>query len=245
MDRAGIDRICLFAPYGGESDEAQRASTDFMAKVAKADPERIIGFAWIEPRLSGAPDETQRAIADCGLKGVKMIPHHWYPYDEAIFPVYEKVQELGVPIIFHAGILFGFMDSSRFCRPVHFEALLHFPGIKFALAHIGWPWTDECIATAGRFRAALRRRETTQHQMYIDITRGTPPAWRADALRKALEYLGDDLLIYGSDCSRPTEPQALLEKLNADLKLFSEELHLSAATQEKILSRNLMKLFQR
>jgi predicted TIM-barrel fold metal-dependent hydrolase len=244
MDHAGIDRICLFAPYRGESEEGQRESTDFMAKVARADPERIIGFAWIEPRLPIAAEETERAIADCGLKGVKMIPDHWYPYDEALFPVYEKVQELGVPMLFHSGILFGFKDSSRFCRPVHYEALLHFPGIKFALAHISWPWTDECLATCGRFRAALYRGETTQHQMYIDITPGTPPAWRADALRKALEYPGADYLIYGSDCSNATDPEALRAKLNTDLKLFSEELQLSAATQEKILGRNLSKLFE-
>jgi predicted TIM-barrel fold metal-dependent hydrolase len=172
-----------------------------------------------------------------------MIPHHWYPYDEPIFPVYAKVQELSVPMIFHSGILFGFMDSSRFCRPVHFEALLHFPGIKFALAHISWPWTDECIATAGRFRAAVRRGESARQQMYIDLTPGTPPAWRADALRKALDYLGDDSLIYGSDCGRPMEAGAYTGVLNRDLKLFSEDLQLSAETQERILSRNLMRLF--
>jgi len=244
MDRAGIDRMCLFAPYQGETEEGQRESTDFMAKVVKADPERIIGFAWIEPRLDIAAEETERAVADCGLRGIKMIPDHWYPYDEQLFPVYEKVQEVGVPMLFHSGILFGFMDSSRFCRPVHYEALLHFPGIKFALAHISWPWTDECIATAGRFRAAIRRGESGQQQMYIDITPGTPPAWRADALRKALDYLGDDYIIYGSDSATAMEPESLTRKLNADLKLFSDELQLSAATQEKILGRNLMKLFE-
>jgi hypothetical protein len=53
MDRAGIDRICLFAPYRGESDEGQRESTDFMAKVAKADPNRILGFAMRRTGPSG------------------------------------------------------------------------------------------------------------------------------------------------------------------------------------------------
>ncbi|MCD6469707.1 hypothetical protein J7L29_02790 [Candidatus Bathyarchaeota archaeon] len=43
-----------------------------------------------------------------------MIPDHWYPYDEFMYPIYERVEELGVPIIFHSGILFGFKDSSRF-----------------------------------------------------------------------------------------------------------------------------------
>ena len=80
--------------------------------------------------------------------------NHWYPpYDERIFPVYEKIQQLKVPILFYSGILSGNRDSSRFCRPVNFEVMIDLPKIRFALAHIGWPWTDECIAVAGRFAA--------------------------------------------------------------------------------------------
>jgi predicted TIM-barrel fold metal-dependent hydrolase len=86
-----------------------------------------------------------------------MIPDHWYPYDEFMYPIYEKAEKLGVPIIFHSGILFGFKDSSRFCRPVNYEVLLNFPDLKFALAHISWPWVDECIALWGRFRSYTLR----------------------------------------------------------------------------------------
>ena len=38
--------------------------------------------------------------------------------------------------IFHSGILFGFGDGSRFCRPVFYEAFLNTPGVEFALSHI-------------------------------------------------------------------------------------------------------------
>jgi len=75
-----------------------------------------------------------------------MIPDHWYPYDEFMYSIYEEVEELGVPIIFHSGILFDFKDSSRFCRPVNYEVFLSFPDLKFALAHVSWPWIDECSA---------------------------------------------------------------------------------------------------
>jgi len=244
MDAAGIDKICLFAPYGGESAEKQRESTDFVAKLAGADPERIFGFAWIEPRLPDAADEVERAVADRRLRGVKMIPHHWYPYEERVFPVYERVQAVGVPMIFHSGILWGFGDSSRFCRPVFYEALLHFPKIKFALAHIGWPWTDECLATAGRFRAAVRDGEAEEWQMFVDITPGTPEIYRAEALRKALAYVGDERLIYGSDSLRPEDPASYEQVLEMDRRIFGEVLGLSKESQERIMGTNVMKLFQ-
>src|SRR5574340_948191 len=100
-----------------------------MAKMGRELPDRVIPFAWIEPTLPRAVEEVERCIVDYGLRGVKMIPNHWYPTDEAVFPVYARIEELGVPIIFHSGILYGYEDCSRFCRPVLYEALINFPGI--------------------------------------------------------------------------------------------------------------------
>jgi predicted TIM-barrel fold metal-dependent hydrolase len=244
LDQAGIDRVCLFAPYPGDDESKQRESTQFISKLQAVDPDRIFGFAWIEPKIPSAPDAVSEAVEKYGVRGVKMIPHHWYPYDELLVPVFERIQSAGVPIIFHSGILFGFMDSSRFCRPCGYEALLHFPKIKFALSHIGWPWTDECLATAGRFRAAVHRKETpSDMQMHIDLCPGTPPAWREDALRKAIAYLGDELLIYGSDHGSPDNPEAYLPTLRADQRLFSDVLGLTQASQDRIFGTNVEKLF--
>jgi predicted TIM-barrel fold metal-dependent hydrolase len=176
---------------------------------------------------------------DKGLKGIKMIPDHWYPYEERFFPVYEKVQELRRPMLFHSGILFGNMDSSRFCRPVFYEVMLHFPRIKFALAHISWPWTDECIAVAGRMRAAAVRDEQRQMQMYIDTTRGTPAFYRAEALDKALKYLGPERLIYGSDDHAPGELSYSRRSFDADREITCRQLARSEEDFRKITSDNL------
>jgi len=108
------------------------------------------------------------------------------------------MEELGMPGIFHSGILFGFDDGSCFCRPACCESLVNIPGVKFALLHISWPWIDERLAVAGRFRARTRGSDQGM-QMFMDITPGTPRIWPAEALRKVLVYLGDGTLIYGSD----------------------------------------------
>lgn len=82
MDQAGIDRAIIFAPYPavygkrkisveptrhGEfsypdvNDEAQRKSTEFISNLqAEEAPDRIIAFAWIEPRLKNAVQNVER-----------------------------------------------------------------------------------------------------------------------------------------------------------------------------------------
>ncbi|NSW57048.1 MAG: amidohydrolase [Armatimonadetes bacterium] len=208
MNAAGIERINLFSAYPGRGLAPHETAThaevrrviDHVAEVQSADPGRIYGLIWANPRAEGMVEEIERGIVDLGLRGVKMIPDHWSPCDDLPVPVFEKVQELGKPIQFHSGILYGFGDSSRFCRPVLYEALLNFPGLRFSLAHISWPWVDECIAVFGRFRAASGYK-LENCQMWIDTCRGTPDAWREEALRKAVPFCGVERLMFGVDSS--------------------------------------------
>jgi len=238
MDAQGMDKAVLIAPHMADSNKSVVRSIQIIARICSPAPERLIGFAWVEPTLSDAVKHVQIA-ADKGLRGVKMIPDHWYPYEERFFPVYEKVQELRRPMLFHSGILFGNMDSSRFCRPVFYEVMVHFPKIKFALAHISWPWTDECIAVAGRMRAAAGWRDMSRMQMYIDTTRGTPDFYRAEALDKALKYLGPERLIYGSDDHAPGDLAHSRWGIEADRNIICRQLGRSEQDFKKIASENL------
>ncbi|MEM3041258.1 MAG: amidohydrolase family protein [Nitrososphaerota archaeon] len=228
MDQAGVDKAVIIAPYPGQigrspgispaptgymgfsylevTEDLQRKSTRFVSGLQNEAPDRVIAFAWIEPRLKNAVRNLEEAVTKYECKGIKMMPDHWYPYESKFFPLYEKVQELDVPLLFHSGILFGFKDSSRFCRPCNYEVLINFPKARFALAHVSWPWTDECIALYGRFRANLKAdsilatdKRAEEMQMYIDLTPGTPKFYRRDVLRKALAYGAADHMLFGSD----------------------------------------------
>jgi hypothetical protein len=70
--------------------------------------------------------------------------------------------------------------------------------LRFSLAHLSWPWVDECIALFGRFRAAAGW-QLDRCQMWIDTCRGTPDAWREEALRKAVPFCGMQRLMFGVD----------------------------------------------
>jgi hypothetical protein len=244
MDAAGLDKICLFSPpptipHPVQGLRSMRQWSEWLARLASAAPDRILPFAWIEPTLPGAVDEVDYAISDLGFRGIKMIPNHWYPTDEAVFPVYAKIEELGAPVLFHSGILFLHGDSSRFCRPVYFEALLNFPRLRFALAHISWPWVDECLAVYGRFRAAVRDRPE-QMQMWIDTTPGTPPAWRREALHKAFAYADPARILWGSDSHGTSLAEHVPATRASDHRILRQELDLSEPCERGWLGENAL-----
>jgi predicted TIM-barrel fold metal-dependent hydrolase len=222
MDKREMDRAVLIAPSMTDSNETLVESIGIIKRICEPDPERLVGFAWIEPTLSDAVDHVKMA-ADAGLPGVKMIPNHWYPYEERFYPVYEAIQEARKPLLFHSGILFGRGDCSRFCRPVFYEVMVHFPKVKFALAHISWPWTDECIAVAGRMRAAVGYK-TEDMRMFIDITRGTPDYYRVDALDKALRYIGPTRIMFGSDDRAPGGLGRARQHIDGDYEIICKQL---------------------
>jgi len=235
-----ISPLCELDPRGA-TPETQRQSIDFIAGFAAADRSRLIPFAHIVPQVPGAADAVRRA-RDRGCLGLKMLPNHWYPYDpEVAFPVYRAAEEVGLPILFHSGILWAFQDSSRFCRPVFFEALLHFPGVRFALAHIGWPWTDECLAVWGRLEVQARG-AGREPQMYIDCTPGTPRFYRSEAMDRAVRYCSCDWLVFGTDAGVDWEPGQLREAYRRDREILADELALPEAEQEKFFAGNLLRL---
>jgi len=250
MDSAGIDVIFAFSAYPGriigygsyvEYDlHKQREVAEHVANLQKEAPDRIVGFLWLEPLLEKAVEVLEWAVTKLELRGVKMIPNHWYPYDEKLLKVYEKIEELNVPIIFHSGILWGFGDSSRFCRPANYEILLKFPKIRFALAHIGWPWVDECIATWGHFRVEAQRAGRRDIQMYIDATPGTPPLYRKEALQKVFAYGAEDYVIFGSDShiGNLVEARKIIER---DITLLRDHIGLPETSIRKYLGENALR----
>jgi hypothetical protein len=87
----------------------------------------------------------KRCYHDLGLRGVKMVPHGWYPDAPEVMRLYETITELGMYVVFHSGI---FLDGreGKYCRPAFFEGVHQVPEMRAQLAHLGWPWIDECVA---------------------------------------------------------------------------------------------------
>lgn len=205
LDEAQIDVGVLLAPFLGDGyslDDAAslRRANAHLAQLVRGHRDRLVGFAVVDPRSPDAAQDLRHAVEALGLRGVKMVPTGWYPHDAQVQPVFAAAAALQLPVLFHSGI---FIDgrSGRFCRPAFFEVMRDHPGTRVALAHLGWPWTDEAIAVGliDRIHGVPPERA----QFRFDISFGPPPPYRREVLQRALEVLGAGALQFGSDCFLP------------------------------------------
>jgi predicted TIM-barrel fold metal-dependent hydrolase len=234
LDEAGIDLGVLLAPfldngYTMHDAGSLRQANAHLARLVQGHADRLVGFAVLNPSLPGAVDDLQRAV-DAGLKGVKMVPSGWYPYDDHVQPLFAKAAELKLPLLFHSGI---FIDgrSGRFCRPTFFEALRDHPGVRVTLAHLSWPWCDEAIAVG--LIDLIHGVPPEKRLFRFDLSFGPPPAYRLEVIRKALDVLGADCLQFGSDCFLPC-PGVHIAERKRWLEELLEQLEVGAEDRERI-----------
>ena len=238
MDRNGVARLLVISNNERKSLDITRENLQKTSALCAQAPDRLTGLAWLEPAIPGMDELAKRALGDLRFAGIKHIPDHWYVTDERLEPWWELMDDLGAAILFHTGILYGHEDGSRFCHPIYLEKLLHYPRIRFAMAHISWPWCEECLAVMGRMRAA----GNPQWQSYIDITVGTPPHIRKQALSNALSFCGPDRLMFGTDSRLPGNLAGQRKRIDRDTALLTD-LGLDAARRERVFSGTADELF--
>jgi predicted TIM-barrel fold metal-dependent hydrolase len=204
------------------------------------DNPNLYPFYWIDPMEDTALEQVQLAI-ERGVMGFKVICNHFYPGDPKALQVFKAIAEKGKPILFHSGILWGGQVSSKYNKPAEFEALIEVKGLRFALAHISWPWVDEHIAVYGKFLNAKATRPDLDVEMFIDITPGTPPIYREDALTKVFTvgYDVENNVIFGTDClANEYNVNWLKDWLKRDNNIYTK-LSLSEEAVKKVYCDNL------
>lgn len=236
LDGAGIDAAVLLAPFLTDpytlADPASlRAGNAHLARLVDGHADRLIGFAVVNPLHASAADDLDRA-ADLGLRGLKLVPTGWYPYDDCAHRVYERAERRGLPVLFHSGI---FIDgrSGRYCRPTFYEAVRDHPRLRVTLAHLGWPWCDE--ANAVGLIDLINGVGADRAQFRFDFSFGPPPVYRLDVLRHALAVLGPGLLQFGSDRFLPCTGDHIRELVDESRRLL-DALGVDADGQARIMA---------
>jgi predicted TIM-barrel fold metal-dependent hydrolase len=224
LDACGVDKAFVFAPlldarsWKLTNDDLSdiRSHNDYCSDVASADPQRLLGFCVLDPSpaLAGGSgtravdlmiEELNRCYHDLGLRGVKMVPHGWYPDDQEVMRLYGRIAELGMYAVFHAGI---FLDGreGKYCRPAYYEGIHQVPEMRAQLAHIGWPWVDECVAVLAQ-ETMFEGSDESKWQLRADMSFGPPADWQLDSWQKAIDTLPHQMIGYASDAFWPSTPE--------------------------------------
>ncbi len=200
--------------------------------------DRLIPILWVHPFEKNV-EEVVKAAKDSGIRAFKIICDKFAVYSPENMRLLSAIEETGLPVVFHTGILWSGNDSSKYNKPVDWECMLNFNNIKFSMGHCSWPWHDECIAVYGKFLNSYLTRNSSE--MFFDITPGTPKIYRRELLTKlyTVGYDVENNVMFGTDSfSNDYNPEWVSGWLKMDGEIF-DELGLTAEQREKIYSGNL------
>ncbi|MBR4079978.1 MAG: amidohydrolase [Christensenellaceae bacterium] len=187
----------------------------------------IVSFGSVHPKDPEAISELER-IRDIGLKGIKLHPDYqgFFADDESVYPIYEKIEELGLPLLFHAG-----MDP-------YSPHVVH--GKPQAIAKIAKEF-PRMIVIAAHLGGSKMYEESMEYiytqdipNLYVDTSMTHIYAEPRD-IRMAIRMMSTDKVLYASDMPWSNGKKAADALMQLGLR--DDEL-------EKIFYKNALRLLQ-
>ena len=169
-----------------------------VAAAAARHPDVLIPFASISPHRGAAGvTAARRLVTEHGVRGFKFHPslQGFFPDDPLAYPLYQAIEELGVPALFHsgqtgigAGMPGGGGIRLKYSDPMRLDDVAaDFPGMTVVIAHPSFPWQDEALAVA-----------THKANVYIDLSGWSPKYFPPQLVQYANTLLKHKVL-FGSD----------------------------------------------
>ncbi|WP_370962044.1 4-hydroxyphenyl-beta-ketoacyl-CoA hydrolase [Amycolatopsis sp. cg9] len=192
-------------------------SSEEIADAAAEHADVLIPFGSVDPHAGkAAVARARRLVGEHGVRGFKFHPslQAFEPNDVRFYPLYEAIQELGVPALFHtgqtgigAGLPGGHGIKLRYSNPMLLDDVAaDFPALTIILAHPSVPWQDEAISVA-----------THKANVYIDLS-GWSPKYFPPQLVRAANSLLKRKVLFGSDFPVITPDRWLADFAALDLK---------------------------
>lgn len=164
----------------------------YVADYVKRHPEKLIGFAGIDPTDDGALDELARANEEMELRGLTLSPSNqaFHPADTRAMAIYAEAERRNMPVVIHPGGHLAEQARLEYARPLLLDEIARsFPKLRLLVAQLGHPWVEETAILVAKHR-----------HVYADVSGLLGRPWQAyNALVVAHEHGVIDKLLFGSD----------------------------------------------
>ncbi len=155
-------------------------------------PQKLIGFAGIDPTEKAAVNEVSIAKNDLRLRGITISPANqdFHPTDSRAMRVYAEAERLGMPIVVHPVGQYTEQSKLEFARPYLFDEVARsFPRLPIIISQLGQPWIDETICLLAKHA-----------NVFTDVSGLLSRSWQAyGALVSAHQNQVMDKILFGSD----------------------------------------------
>jgi aminocarboxymuconate-semialdehyde decarboxylase len=234
---------------------------DYLAEVCEKYKGRLYAYATLPLQdVKGSVKELERAYKELGVRGVTFFSNiNGIPiYSSKFLPLYEAAEAYEMPLFIHPSPpltteamkkarlplpLFGFvLDTTMAVTGLIFQGIIErYPRLKIIHAHLGgvFPYLvgridDSFESYSKDYGFSLQRLPSDYYRrnVYVDAI-----SFHLPAMKCALEFLGPDHILMGTDYAHPIGgPEKVVG--------FVKDLGLPKAETEKILWKNAVKLFK-
>ena len=233
LDTEGIDRAALVNYVSPDVMGFTEEANEWAARYVRGYERRLLAFGSVHPRYTKDPAGDVARLRDAGICALKVHPPHQLVQAndyvrglDAQAQIYERAQELGMPIMVHTGTSVFPGARNRFADPMAVDDVAcDFPRLRIVLAHGGRPlYMETCFF--------LLRRHAN---VWIDVS-GIPPRQLLEYFPRLESIAGK--VLWGTDWPAPgvRSPRRNVEEFLA--------LPLSESAKQRILWENAESFFE-
>ncbi len=169
--------------YNVEKSAVYFMDNELVRNAVKRYPNQLVGCIWPNPHDATARELVRKALNEWGFRGIKLHPlfQAFLPNDDIVHPLMEEARKAKAPVLIHTG-------HSPFSLPWSVGELAeNFRDVKIVMLHMGdghGLYIQAAINTAKKY-----------DNTYLE-TSAMP---MANKVKEAVDILGKDRVMYGSD----------------------------------------------
>jgi len=219
MKKAGVDKSVVLS-IATKPSQVEKINT----WTASIEDDSIVAFGSVHPDDENWKAELLR-LKENGIKGIKLHPDYqkFFVDDKKLYPIYELAVELGLVVVFHAGVDIG-LPKPYHATPEGLRRVIDdFPKGKFVAAHMGgfsyWDEVEKYIVGT---------------EIYFD-TSYSMSFMKAEQVRRIIDNHGYKKILFATDSPWGDQSE--------DVKKF-REFSFSSEIESAILGLNAKELLE-